>query len=136
LYAGAQQLAAAMRQLPLLTDVTSDLQNRMPVVNVKIDRVRAAMLGVTPLALMRSMANAYSEQQASTIYTATNEYWVVIQLRPEDQMDVNSLAKLYITSRTGKLVPLSDIATFTLGVGPHSIAHSGPLASATIPVIL
>jgi HAE1 family hydrophobic/amphiphilic exporter-1 len=132
LYSSAQALTTAMRQLPLLTDVTSDLQNRMPLVNVKIDRVKAAMLGVTPMVLMRAMANAYSEQQASTIYTATNEYWVVIQLRPQDQMDVNALSRLYITSRNGKLVPLSDIATFSLGVGPQSIAHSGQLASVTI----
>ncbi len=132
LYTRAQQLANAMRELPILADVTSDLQNRMPVVNVQIDRVRASMLGVTPMALMRAMANAYSEQQASTIYTATNEYWVVIQLRPQDQLDVNALSRLYITNRVGKLVPLSDIATFRLGVGPQSIAHSGQLASVTI----
>ena len=132
LYDNAQKLATAMRGLPLLADVTSDLQNKNPVVNVKIDRQRAAMLGVTPLAIMRTLANAYSEQQASTIYTPTNEYWVVIQLRPQDQTDVNSLQKLYITGRGGKLVPLSDIATFTMGVGPQSIAHSGQLASVTI----
>ncbi|HEX9482936.1 MAG TPA: efflux RND transporter permease subunit, partial [Gemmatimonadaceae bacterium] len=132
LYASAQQLATAMRQLPMLTDVTSDLQNRNPVVNVKINRQRAAMLGVTPLAIMRAMANAYSEQQASTVYTPTNEYWVVLQLRPEDQQDINALSRLYITSGSGKLVPLSDIATFMPGVGPQSIAHSGQLASVTI----
>jgi len=132
LYASAQQLAAAMRQLPMLADVTSDLQNRNPVVNVKINRQRAAMLGVTPLAIMRAMANAYSEQQASTVYTPTNEYWVVLQLRPEDQQDINALSRLYITSGSGKLVPLSDIATFMPGVGPQSIAHSGQLASVTI----
>jgi len=132
LYAAAQKLATAMRQLPLITDVTSDLQNRNPIVTVKIQRDRAAMLGVTPLAIMRTLASAFSEQQASTIYTATNEYWVLLQIRPEDQADISALSKLYITSRTGTLVPLSDIATFTPGVGPQSIAHSGQLASVTI----
>jgi hydrophobic/amphiphilic exporter-1 (mainly G- bacteria), HAE1 family len=132
LYTQAQKLADAMRALPLITDVTSDLQNKNPIVTVKIQRDRAAMLGVTPLAIMRALANAFSEQQASTIYTATNEYWVLLQIRPEDQADISALSKLYITSRTGQLVPLSDIATFTRGVGPQSIAHSGQLASVTI----
>jgi HAE1 family hydrophobic/amphiphilic exporter-1 len=132
LYAQAQKLADAMRALPLITDVTSDLQNKNPIVTVEIQRNRAAMLGVTPLAIMRALANAFSEQQASTIYTATNEYWVLLQIRPEDQADMSALSKLYITSRTGQLVPLSDIATFTRGVGPQSIAHSGQLASVTI----
>jgi multidrug efflux pump subunit AcrB len=57
---------------------------------------------------------------------------VLIQIRPQDQADMTALSKLYITSRSGKLVPLSDIATFTRGVGPQSIAHSGQLASVTI----
>ncbi len=132
LYAAATKLTAAMRQLPLITYVTSDLQNKNPIVTVKIMRDRAAMLGVTPLAIMRTLAGAFSEQQASTIYTPTNEYWVVLQIRPEDQADISALSKLYITSRTGTLVPLADIATFTPGVGPQSIAHSGQLASVTI----
>jgi HAE1 family hydrophobic/amphiphilic exporter-1 len=132
LYAGAQKMQLAMRGLKQVTDVTSDLQNKNPVVNVRIQRNRAAMLGVTPLAIERAMASAYSEQQASTIYTATNEYWVVLQIADKDQADINALSKLYITSRTGALVPLSDIATFEPGVGPQSIAHSGQLASVTI----
>ena len=132
LYAGAQKMQQAMRGLKEITDVTSDLQNKNPTVTVHIQRDRAAMLGVTPMAIERAMASAYSEQQASTIYTATNEYWVVLQIAEKDQTDISSLAKLYVTSRTGKLVPLSDIATFTPGVGPQSIAHSGQLASVTI----
>jgi HAE1 family hydrophobic/amphiphilic exporter-1 len=132
LYASAQKLERAMRGLPLITDVNSDLENRNPVVNVKIMRDRAAMLGVTPLAIQRALANAFSEQQASTIYTPTNEYWVVMQIQPQDQTSVSDLAKVYVTSSQGKLVPISDVATFAEGVGPQSIAHSGQLASVTI----
>jgi HAE1 family hydrophobic/amphiphilic exporter-1 len=132
LYAGAQKLEAAMRTLPLITDVNSDLENKNPVVNVHIMRERAAMLGVTPLAIQRALANSFSEQQASTIYSATDEYWVILQIRPEDQADVSALAKIYVTSSSGRVVPLADIATFERGVGPQSIAHSGQLASVTI----
>ncbi|MDB4900712.1 MAG: acriflavin resistance protein, partial [Gemmatimonadetes bacterium] len=132
LYTGAQKLANAMRDIPLITDVTSDLQNKNPIVTVNIERDRAAMLGVTPQAILRTLAGAFSEQQASQIFTPTNEYQVILQMRPQDQADISALSKLYINSRDGKLVPLSDIATFTPGVGPQSIAHSGQLASVTI----
>ena len=132
LYASAQKLERAMRGLSLITDVNSDLENKNPVVNVKIMRDRAAMLGVTPIAIQRALANAFSEQQASTIYTPTNEYWVVMQIQPQDQTSVSDLAKVYVTSSHGRLVPLSDVATFSEGVGPQSIAHSGQLASVTI----
>ena len=47
-------------------------ENRNPVVNVNIMRDRAAMLGVTPLAVQRALANAYSEQQAIDEITANS----------------------------------------------------------------
>jgi HAE1 family hydrophobic/amphiphilic exporter-1 len=132
LYASAQQLAAKLRTTPPLTDVTTDLQNNQPQVTVRIDRDRASVLGVTPAAIERALANAYSEQQTSTIYTSTNEFWVLMQLVPSAQMDENALTKLYITSATGALVPLSDVADFERSTGPSSVAHSGQLASVTI----
>jgi HAE1 family hydrophobic/amphiphilic exporter-1 len=132
LYANAQRLTTRLQQLPLITDVTTDLQNRNPQVLVQIDRNRAASLGVSPAAIARALGNAYSEQQTSTIYTSTNEYWVVLQIAPRDQVDINSLAKLYITAADSSLVPLAEVATFEPGVGPSSIAHSGQLPSVTI----
>ncbi len=131
LYASAQQLAAKLRTTPPLTDVTTDLQNNNPQVTVRIDRDRASVLGVTPAAIERALANAYSEQQTSTIYTSTNEYWVLMQLVPSAQMDENALTKLYVTSSNGRLVPLSDVAEFERSTGPSSVAHSGQLASVT-----
>ena len=132
LYANAQALAARLRETPPLTDVTTDLQNNNPQVTVRIDRDRASVLGVTPLAIERALANAYSEQQTSTIYTSTNEYWVLMQLVPSAQMDENALTKLYVTSSNGRLVPLSDVADFERTTGPSSVAHSGQLASVTV----
>ena len=132
LYASAQQLAAKLRTTPPLTNVTTDLQNNNPQVTVRIDRDRASVLGVTPVAIERALANAYSEQQTSTIYTSTNEYWVLMQLVPSAQMDENALTKLYVTSSNGRLVPLSDVAEFERTTGPSSVAHSGQLASVTV----
>jgi HAE1 family hydrophobic/amphiphilic exporter-1 len=56
----------------------------------------------------------------------------MLQLRPQDQADISALSRIYVAGRGGKLVPLSDIASFTPGMGPASIAHSGQLASVTI----
>jgi HAE1 family hydrophobic/amphiphilic exporter-1 len=55
-----------------------------------------------------------------------------MQLVPSAQLDENALTKLYVTSATGTLVPLSDVAEFERSVGPSSVAHSGQLASVTI----
>jgi len=132
LYAAAGRLLEKLKQLPLITDVTTDMLNANPLVTVRIDRPRAASLGVTPLAVEEALANAYNEQQVSTIYTPANEYWVVMELMPRYQLDVNALAQLYVPGTGGTLVPLTEVATFERGVGPVSIAHSGQLPSVTI----
>ncbi len=132
LYAGSQQLLQKMREMPMLTQVTSDLQNAQPQVTVSIDRERASVLGVTPMAIEQALANAFNQQQVSTIYTATNEYWVVMELEPRFQLDANALTRLWVPGTGGRLVPLGDVAHFTQGVGPVSIAHSGQLPSVTL----
>ncbi len=131
LYRGAQQLLVKLRQLPLVTDVTTDMLNANPQVTVRIDRQRAAALGVTPAAIERALANAYNSQQISTIYTTSNEYWVVVEVVPQAQRDETALAGMYVEGAKG-LVPLPEVAGFERGVGPLSIAHSGQLPSVTI----
>ena len=132
LYRQTGALVARLRELPMLTGVTTDLLNTNPVVTVRIDRRRAGALGVTPRGIEQALANAYNQQQISTIYTNTNEYWVVMETVPAAQQDVAALAAFWVPGTGGKLVPLSDVATFDRGVGPLSIAHSGQMASVTV----
>jgi len=129
---GAQQLLTKLRQLPLITDVTTDLLNANPQVTVRIDRTRAAELGVTPAAIEQALASAYNEQQVSTIYTSSNEDWVLMEVAPRDQLDATALARLYVPGANGAVVPLPAVADFERGVGPLSVNHSGQLPSVTI----
>jgi HAE1 family hydrophobic/amphiphilic exporter-1 len=131
LYSEATKLLNLMQTVPMLTGVTSDLLNRSPILNVKIDRARALALGVSPSAIENALANAYNQQQVSTIYTATNEYWVVMETVPSAQLDASALGKFYVPG-ANRAVPLVDVATFQDTVGPLSIAHSGQMASVTI----
>jgi multidrug efflux pump subunit AcrB len=132
LYAEAGKLMARMQQMPLLTSVTSDLLNRAPILQVHIDRNRALALGVTPASVEQALADAFNQQQVSTIYTPTNEYWVVMEAVPEAQVDANALKRFYVSAPGGREIPLSDVAYFEHTVGPLSVAHSGQMASVTI----
>jgi HAE1 family hydrophobic/amphiphilic exporter-1 len=132
LYRGAQQLLAKLRQLPLVTDVTTDMLNANPQVTVRIDRTRAAALGVTPAAIEHALATAYNSQQVSTIYTTSNDYWVLMEVVPTARLDESALGRLYVEGAGGRVVPLAEVAGFERGVGPLSVAHSGQLPSVTI----
>ena len=132
LYPAAERMAARMRQIPQIQDVTSDLQIANPQVNVQIDRDRAASLGVTAQQLESALYDAYGSRQVSTIYTPNNEYWVVMELLPQYQQDASALGMLYVRSQKGDLVPLSAVATLTQSVGPMTVNHSGQLPSVTV----
>jgi HAE1 family hydrophobic/amphiphilic exporter-1 len=131
LYSEANKLLTALQSEPMLSGVTSDLLNRSPILNVKIDRARALALGVSPSAIEQALANAYNQQQVSTIYTPTNEYWVVMETVPSAQLDASALDKFYVPG-ANRAIPLTDVATFEHITGPLSIAHSGQMASVTI----
>jgi HAE1 family hydrophobic/amphiphilic exporter-1 len=87
---------------------------------------------VTPAAIEQALATAYNSQQVSTIYTTSNEYWVLMEVLPRAQLDATALNRLYVRGTGGQLVPLSQVADFERGVGPLSVAHSGQLPSVTI----
>jgi len=132
LYEAASAFEAKMRELPLVQDVSSDLELKNPQLNVEIDRDRAAALGVTAFQIEDALATAYSSRQISTIYATNNTYKVLIELAPKYQKDPNALSMLYVRSSAGKLVPLETLAKFTTGAGPLSVNHSGQFPSATI----
>ena len=132
LYQNAGALQRKLATLPLLTDVTSDLQIKNPQVRVTVDRDRAASLGVTADQVESALYNAYGSRQVSTIYTPTNQYWVIMEVLPDYQRDVPALDQLYIRSGTGDLVPLSTLARFTTDVGPLTVNHSGQLPAVTL----
>ncbi|HEY9854936.1 MAG TPA: efflux RND transporter permease subunit [Stenomitos sp.] len=132
LYRGTQVLEEKMRDIPELTDVTSDLEVRNPQVTVEIDRDQASALGVTTSQIEQALANAYGNRQISQIYAPTNQYNVILEVLPEYQTDPSALASLYVRSGTGKLVPLGAVAKLTPGVGPVAITHLGQMPSTTI----
>jgi len=132
LYDNATRLTAELGKLPALVNVTSDLQISNPQATVTINRDRAAALGVTVRQIEEALYDAYGSAQVSTIYTSTNQYWVVMELLPEYQRDLSALSLLYVRSQNGPLVPLSSLATLTSSVGPLTVSHSGQMPSVTI----
>jgi len=132
LYDNAKQLETKLRELPGLVNVTTDLQISSPQATVAINRDRAGALGVTAQQVERALYDAYGSAQVSTIYTATNQYWVVMELLPDYQQDLSALNLLYIRSQNGTLVPLTSLATITSSVGPLTVNHAGQLPSVTL----
>ena len=132
LYHWAPILLERLRQVPGLQDVNTDLQITNPQIVVDIDRDKAAALGVTADQIESALGAAYGTRQVSTIYTPSNQYWVILEVDPRFQQDPTALSRLYVRSLSGQLVPLDALARLTTGLGPLTVNHLGQLPSVTI----
>ena len=102
LYRWAPIVFDKMRTLPGFQDVTTDLQITSPQVTVDIDRDKASALGVSAEQIENALYSAYGARQVSTIYTPTNQYWVIMELDPKYQRDPTELSLLYVRSAIGQ----------------------------------
>jgi HAE1 family hydrophobic/amphiphilic exporter-1 len=127
LYHWAPILDAKLRSLPSIATVYMDLYLDTPRLNVNIDRNRAQALGVSPSDIANTLYDAYGNRKVGTITTSSNQYEVILEVLPKDQRDPAALNDLYIRSSTGKMVPLSAVATITQTVAPLSVNHIGQL---------
>jgi HAE1 family hydrophobic/amphiphilic exporter-1 len=132
LYRVSGDVQAKIAALPVLQEVTSDLQITSPKVSVEIDRDKASALGITATQIENALYDAYGSRQVSTIYTSTNQYQVILELHPDYQEDPDALSLLYVRSNKGQLVPLNAVASLRPGIGPLTVNHLGQLPSVTI----
>ncbi len=132
LFAAVPRLEERLQQLPELAEVTSDLLLRSPQLQVRINRDAATSRGVSARQIEDALANAYGSRQISTIFAPTNEYRVILEVKPEYQRDPAFLSRLYVRSDAGILVPMDSLVTVERGVAPLTVAHAGQLPAVTI----
>jgi HAE1 family hydrophobic/amphiphilic exporter-1 len=132
LYTYAPRLEQELNKLPMLQDVTSDLQIKNPQVNVEIDREKASALGISAFQIEDALASAYGSRQVSTILAPNNQYRVIMELLPEYQLDPSALSLLYVRSSSGQLVPLNAVARISRSLGPLTVTHLGQAPAVTL----
>jgi len=131
-----RRLVDKLHTVPALADVASDWQDGGLAAYVEIDRPTASRLGITPAAIDSALYNAFGQRLVSTIFTQTNQYRVVLEVKPEFQRGPAALGDLHVTSNVPgqppQQVPLSTIARVVERPTPLSIGHIGQFPSATI----
>ena len=121
-----------LRQLPGLIDVNTNLKNQSPVIVLDVDRNKLAPLGLSFGQVEDALQSAFSSRQISTIYAATNQYQVVLEVAPEFQADPATLSKLYVRSSSGRLVPVDTVARISRSTQALTVNHQGQLPSVTL----
>ncbi len=132
LYSWSPKLVAKLRTLPMLKDVSSDQQVHGLAQNIIIDRDTAARLGISPQQIDEVLYDAFGQREISPIYRTLNQYWVVLEVDPKYQMTPDALQTVYVTTRTGAVVPLSSFAHFGPSTTSLAVAHQGQFPAVTI----
>ena len=132
LYKWSGKVTQAFAALPGFQDVTNDLDLSSPSIEVEVDRSKLAPLGLTMAQIQTALGASFSQAQLSTIYGAATQYWVVMEVQRALQNDPAVLSKLYVTSATGKLIPLDTVASFVRKSQVMTVNHEGELPSVTV----
>jgi hydrophobe/amphiphile efflux-1 (HAE1) family protein len=128
----APLLEREMNKLPELQDVASDQQSAAPHLAVTVDRSAASRLGLSAALIDNTLNDAFGQRQVATIYTATNQYKVVLEVQPQFQQDPAALSKIYVAAPNGAQVPLSAIARYTSKIEPLTVSHQGVFPAVTL----
>jgi multidrug efflux pump len=101
----APRFVQKLQELPQLRDVASDDQNLGLQTRLVIDRDTASRFGIRPQTIDDTLYDAFGQRQISTIFTQSNQYRVVLEVKPEFQHNLQDLKHLYIRSAVGGQVP-------------------------------
>jgi len=122
LYAWGPRLVQALEGSSVLADVTSDQQQKGLQTDLVIDRDTAGRLNITPAQIDNTLYDAFGQRQVSVIYSAINQYHVVMEIDPRYSQYPTSLRDIYIATSGGGA---SGTATSNAPAGTVSAAVSG-----------
>ena len=125
-------IESAMQKMPELQDVASDQQIAAPHISIEIDRDAASRLGISPSLIDETLYDAFGQRQVATMYGSTNQYKVILEVKPEFQNDPTALSKIYVVGPGGTQIPLSTFAHFGSKVDALSINHQGQFPAVTL----
>ena len=129
----APKILDKLRDLPQLADVTSDQENAGTTETLTYDRDQAARFGVQPAAIDAILYDAFGQREVAQYFTGNKAYYVILEALPDQQGQLSTLQKLYVTSSSGQAVPLSTLVHATsVPVQPVGLNHQSQFPAVTI----
>ncbi|MBW1866569.1 MAG: efflux RND transporter permease subunit, partial [Deltaproteobacteria bacterium] len=116
-----------MEKIRGIADIKDDFSDAPPELRVKVDRSRAASMGISleSVALnLRGATAGLDVREFRDELDVSKKYDLKVRFSPESRTSPNMLDNIKVRSDSGQLVPLSNIAEFSLGKGLNSIRHS------------
>jgi multidrug efflux pump len=113
-------------------NMDSDYKESQPDIRVRIDRQRAADLGISIEEIGRTLELMFGETEISTFVNRGEEYPVIVRGRAEDRASPSDLTNTFIRAGGGELVPLSSFVSLVESAAPQTLNRFDRLRAITI----
>lgn len=117
----ADRVADAIKDVPGVTDIDSSRDDGLPQQEISVDRDKAADLGFSVRDVAEAIETAFAGTQAGEFRSGGNSYRILVQFRDAEQLTIDEVLNLTLTSPTGERVSLRNLVSAEAGRGPTQI---------------
>ena len=117
---------------PVFSSSDVDLKFNKPEINIRIDKTRANALGVSEKDISNTLNLAFSGTRYGYFLRNNKQYYIIGQVFSENRMMPTDVTKLYVRSRNGTLIPLTNLVEMGESINPPVLYHFNRYKSATI----
>lgn len=126
------KVAAAMQELPELTDVENHSESGTQQISLHIDREAARRLGVDMQMVAQVLNSSFSQRQVATLYDRLNQYRVIMELEPQFTSDPAVLDQVQVIGADGAKVPLSAFTRYDYSIVDDRVRHRNQFAAENV----
>jgi HAE1 family hydrophobic/amphiphilic exporter-1 len=117
----AQDARELLEDIPGLADVSVGREEGRPEIAIRVDRPKAAMLGMTVQSVASTIATNVAGTTAAQFRERGNEYPVVVRLREDDREEISDIGNVLISTPSGQVVPAKNVLAVSREAGPTQI---------------
>ena len=125
-------MAAALQELPELTDVENYSESGTQQISLHIDREAARRLGVDMQMVSQVLNSSFSQRQVATLYDRLNQYRVIMELEPQFTSDPAVLDQVQVIGADGAKVPLSAFTRYDYSIVDDRVRHRNQFAAENV----
>lgn len=121
-----------LKEYPGLQNVDTDLRLNTPELTVEVNRDKLADVGVDVGTVGRTLESMLGGRQVTRFRDGGEQYDVIVQVKKSDRSDPTDISDIYIRTKTGGMVQLSNFLQVKESVSPQSLNHFNRLRAVKV----